>query len=291
MMKITRDRAAARLAGKPEDQLPKMPSAEDVTAERRKAIEADVLKAAPAALGPVLNKLTDAEGLYLAELAGEKEAVMKALAPLSRRIVSVKTTPALPAADAVRLQKLSGTAVSTNVIAEMREVCKRQLARGAAVAVTLSSGGLGKGLSLDVTPVDEAAQGRYVPVYRSLLSGKGGKSKGMITGMLRSGENYGHGMWLVDVPAAAAPTGTVAAASADNDDSSEDRLDSIERSLESQQEQFEAAAETFCAPDVALGLSTSVSFTGMMPPKPKDKKKGAHGDDEEEENEELDPFL
>lgn len=269
-MKITRARAAARLAGKPEDQLPKMPTADDVTAERRKAIAADVVKASPAALGAILNNLTDAEGLFLAEAASENDAIMKALAPLSRRIAEVKTAPALPAAEAARLQKLAGTMLSTNVIGEMRELCKRQMALGAAFAVTLSSGGLGKGLHLDVTPVDESMMRMYGSSYASMMNGVGGKRKGMVMGALMNGQNYGHGMWLVDLPASVAPTGTVATASADSDDNAEDKISSMERVFESQQEQFETAVETFCKPDESFSQSTTVSFTGVIPAKEKE---------------------
>jgi hypothetical protein len=281
MMKVTRARAAARADGKPEDQLPKFPAADDVTAERRKAIETDVLKASPANLGAMLEKLTDSESLFLAEAAGENEAIMKAMAPLSRRIASVKTAPALPAAEAARLQKLSGTLITTNTIEEMREVCKRQLATGLAMAVTLSSGGLGKGLRLEATPVDDKALGQYG--YASMLRNLGGGRKGMVMGVLTGGQNHGYGMWLVDVPAPAkatgTATGTVAAASTEDDDKLEDRSDSLENMFGSQQEQFETAAEAFCKPDEAISPGASLSFTGMMPPKDGDKKEDTDGAD------------
>jgi len=282
-MKVTRARATARLSGKPEDQLPKMPSADDVTAERRKAIEVELLKAAPAALAAMLDKLTDAESLYVAELAGENEAITKAMAPLSRRIVSVKTAPELSAVEAARLQKLMGTMVSTNTLAEMRELCKRQVATGVAFSVTLSSGGLGKGLALNVTPVGDAMQKMYGSSYMSMLGGKGKKQKGLIIGALMNGQNYGHGMWMVDLPAAVAPTGTVAAAVSDaSDDTVETQQGYMETMLESQQEQFETAAETFCKSSEALGAGASVSYTGMIPAKPKDEKKGSGDDDDGE---------
>jgi hypothetical protein len=278
-MKITRERAAARLAGTPEDQLPKMPSADDVSAERRKAIEADILKATPAKLGSLLDKLTDAEGLYLAELANEKEEVMKALSSLSRIIASVATPPSLPEAEAARLKKLAGSSVTTNAIAEIRDICKRQLAAGTAFMATLSSAGLGRGLRLDVIAVDEATQAMYGSGYSSMLSNTAGGRKGIVQGSLRNGRNYGHGMWLVDLPAQAAPTGTVAAAQADSDDNSEDRLVPFESTLESQNEQFETAADTFCKPDESLEPGAMVSFTAILPAKESDKKKSASGED------------
>lgn len=276
MMKIMRARAEARLAGKPEDQLPKMPSSGDVTAERRKAISADVLKAMPATLGKVLESLTDAESLYLAEAAGENEAIMKALAPLSRIVTDVKTPPSFPAAELARLKKLEGTMVSTNTITVMREVCKGQLAAGKALVVSLSSGGLGRGLRLAVTPVDEKMMRRYG--YASMFSNMGGR-KGMVQGMLMHDGSYGNGMWLVDLPepakvSGASATGSVAAATAESDDNSEDRLVSVESSLESQNDQFETAAEGFCNPDEALGQGASVSFTGILPPSGKGEKAG-----------------
>jgi len=275
LMKVTRARAAARLDGKTEDQMPKFPSADDVTPERRKAIETDVLKATPATLGAILDKFTDSESLYLTEAAGENSEIMKAMAPLSRRITAVKMAPTLPAAEAARLQKMSGTMVSTNVIAEMREFCKRQLATGAAFAVTLSSGGLGKGLRLDVAAVDEKALNTYG--YSSMLTTMGKGRKGMVMGMLRSGEHNGYGMWLVDLPAAS--TGTVAEATAEASDKLDDQADTFATMFGSQQEQFESVLETFCKPDESIGPGASLSFTGILPPKDKDKKKDADDDE------------
>jgi hypothetical protein len=290
VMKIMRDRAAARVEGKPEEQLPKMPTADDVAADRRTAIEADVLKAAPAALASLLDTLTDAESLYLAQAAGENETLMKALAPSSRRIVSVKTASALPAEEAARLQKLEGTTVSTNAIAEMREVCQRQLARGAACTVSLSSVGLGKGLSLTVTALDATASSESgFPGYLSALNNKGSKPKGVVTGALIASERYGHGVWPVELPASFAPTGTVGAAAAKTEEDEEDQRERFQNHFESQQEAFEAAAETFCASDDALGLRNTVTFTGALPPKARDKKK-ADGEDDDEDAGDDDPF-
>jgi hypothetical protein len=286
-MKIARARAAARLEGKTEDQLPKMPSADDVTADRRKAIETEVTKAPPAQLGAMLDKLTDSETLYLAEAENENENVKKALAPLARRIGSVKAAPVLPAEEAARLQKLEGTAVTTNAVAEMREVCKRQLAAGKAVVVSLSSAGLGRGLRLEVTATDESTQRMYGSGYASMMRSSGGVRKGMVIGALQNNQNYGHSMWLVDLPAvakAAATTGTVAKAAADSDDDASDRIESFAMSFASQQEQFETAADTFCKPDESLGQAASVTFTGMLPPEKKDKRKS---EDDEETDEDF----
>ncbi len=278
MMKYSRDRAAARLAGITEDQLPKLPDADDVTAERRKVIDAAIIKASPAALGAVLDKLTDAENLYLMAAAAENEAITKALAPMARIIESVKTAPELSAAEVDRIKKLTGTTVSTNVIAEMRELCTRQLKAGKAFVVTLSSGGLGKGLRLEVTVMDAAMQrmnGRSG--YMSML-GKNAKRKGMVMGTLMNSGSYGNGMWVVDLPAPVT-TGTVASVSAEDDDNLGDRLDFMERHLESQQEQFATAAETFCKADEALGQGASVTFMGMLPVEKKDKQdEGSDGE-------------
>lgn len=294
VLKIKRARAAARLEGKPEDQLPKMPSADDVSAERRQAIEADVLKATPAALPALLEKLTDAERLYLIEAADDNEAIMKALDPLSRRIASVKTVPALQAADAARLQKLVGTMVATNAIAAMREICTRHLTNGVALAITLSPGGLGQGLSIHVAPVGDM-QRVYGSGYMSMLGGiRRGLVMGTVMGPGPHGRNSSHSMWLVDLPALAAPTGKVVVALADIDDNAEERLAGLEREFENQQEEFETAVEAFCKPDEALGQYASVSFTGMIPSSKKEKKGAEDEDGDEDEDEEdigmMDPF-
>jgi hypothetical protein len=287
-MKINRARAAARLEGKPEDQLPKMPSADDVSTERRQAIEADVLKAAPAALPELLDKLTDAERLYLIQATDGNEAIMKALAPLARRITSVKSAPTLPAADAARLKQLEGTMVATNAIATMREICTRNLTNGVAFVITLSSDGLGKGLSLHVTLLDEASQRMFGSGYVSRM---GGIRKGIVMGYVVNGRNaYGQCRWLVDLPTLAAPTGKVAAASADIDDDAEERLAGMEREFENLQEEFETAVVAFCKPDAWIEQYASVSFTGVI----LSPKKAQKGDGDEDEDGEdigmIDPF-
>lgn len=295
MLKITRARAIARLEGKAEEDLPKYPSADDVTADRRKAIEADAVKASPAEMKALLAKLTDAETMYFGELQGENPAVRKAMAPLSRIIGTVKTPADLPAEDAARLRKLEGTAVSTNALAEMRELCKRQLIAGKAVAVSLSSAGLGSGLKLEVKAMDSATQRMYGGGYEHMFRSMGGGRKGMVSGALHSGHNYGSGMWIVDLPALAATggatgvvagvTGAVAVVSAPDEDAS-DRIESFSSHFESQQEQFETASETFCKPDEPLAGSVGVTFTGMLPADKKDEKKKEKpaSDDEEDDD-------
>lgn len=292
MFKITRDRAAARLEGKAEEQLPKYPTADDVPAERRKAIEAEAVKAKPAEMKALLAKLTDAETLYFAELESENADVRKATAPLSRIIGSVKTPADLPAEEAAKLRKLEGAAVSTNAIAEMREVCRRQLAAGKAVTVTLSSAGLGRGLNLAVAAVDQATQRMYGRSYTSMFKMMGGGRKGMITGSVQDGHNYGHGMWIVDLPAA---TNAAAAAGARTpaDDDASDRIESFTSHFATQQEQFETAVEAFCKTDDPLAGGASVSFSGTLPDEPKEKPKAAAGDgnDEEDDEPEFDGMM
>jgi len=100
-----------------------------------------------------------------------------------------------------------------------------------------------------------------------------------VQGAIQNGQNYGHGMWLVDLPAQASATGTVTAAKSEGDDNPEDKLVSFESTLESQQEQFETAADAFCKPDESLAPGATVSFTAILPAKDADRKNsGAEGD-------------
>jgi hypothetical protein len=279
MLKINRARAAARLAGKTEDELPKVPSADDVTADRRKALEAEVLNAKSEAMGAILDKLTDAESLYLSGVVGESEPIMKALTPLSRRVAAVQLAAALPAADAARLQKMTGAALPTNALAELRDICTRQLAAGAAIALHLSSGGIGRGLRLDVAPVDETTRRTYGYGYLSMLRGKGGAGQGLVMGVAHSGQEHGQGLWLVKLVAPSASTGAVAAVTAGDEDDAADQWEAFERMQESQQEQFQAAAEAFGKPDEYLGPDALVSFTGILPSKDKNGETEATDED------------
>ncbi len=280
-MKVSRARAVARLEGKSVDQLPKFPSPDDVTAERRKVIEADVLKATPAALGAMLDQLNDSEIAYLTEAAKDNEAITKALAPLSRRIATVKVMTGLPVPEATRIQKLAGTMVGTNAIIEMRELCKRQLATGSVVAVTLSSSGLGKGLRLEVSSVDPSAKNQFG--YDSMLNTMGKGKKGLVMGLLRSGMNNGYGIWVVDlqIPAKTVGSSTGTVAVVDSEDDGDDRINSFSRMFSGQQEQFDSAVEAFCNTIEPIGPGASVSFTGTMPPKKNDKKNDNGTDNED----------
>jgi hypothetical protein len=262
-MEILRARAAARLEGKDEGQLPGWPSADDVGAERRKAIDASVVKAADAAaLAAALDALNDAETLYLAEAAEANPAVQKALAPLSRRIVSVAADPVLAPEDAARLAAFKGAALSTNLVAAMREVCARQVSLGKPVSVGLSSGGLGRGLALNVKPLDEMAQRQF----SGFALGGEKKPQGLVTGLLRGGGgDYTHCMWPVELPAAAAPVGAAAA----DEEEDDDLPGSFAEMFEGEQERFGQAAAEFCASEKALGRETTVLFVGALPSKEK----------------------
>ncbi len=282
-MRIARERAAARLEGKSEDQLPEMPSADEVSIERRKVIEADILKVSPATLGAVIEKLSDSERLFLAEITAENDAIMKAMAPLSRRISLVKTVSELPAVDAARLQKLTGTLLTTNVIMEMRELCKQQLVAGKAFVIALTSSGPGKGMCINVTPLDDSLRRMYGAGYMSMISKMGkssGKRKGLVVGALMGGQTYASAVWLVDLPALSASTGSVAVAAVDSDDKIDQQAESLESAFASQVEKFESVVEAFSKPDESLTAGATVSFIGIMPTTEADKKAKSSDDEE-----------
>jgi hypothetical protein len=276
MFALQRARAAARLAGKTEAQLPKYPSADDVPAERRQAIEAALRQAKPAALGKMVEQLTDAEQLYVAELVDDNKAIEQLFAPLARIITVVKMPTNQPAALGARLRKLEGTPVTTNAITEMREFCRQQLVASNAVTVALASAGLGRGLQLTVTGLGQAMQRMYENMdymWRQM----GGGRKAMITGRLQSDNNHGNAMWLVDLPAPAHTSAVPAVV--------DDRIDqsaAFASSWESQQEQFASAAELLCKPAEPTGAHISVHFIGMLPPAQGSKAQAGQDDEGEE---------
>lgn len=257
LTRATRARAAARLEGEPDQLLPKFPSGDDVAEVRRKEIESAVLAASPTQMGSLVASLTDAEKLFILQVWDDNEGIRKAMAPASRRIGTVSVSPDLPAVEAERMRKLTGVTVSTNVVAEMRDLCKRQLAAGSRVDVSLSWGGLGEGLRLDVRPAGkESGLSRHA--VQSTWVGKG---KGMVTGMLIGGRHYGNGTWIVDL----VPDGRPKAAGAGSGDRAEKELAAITRSYQTSQRAFEAAVDTFCKGDEALRPSESISFTTVLP--------------------------
>ncbi len=280
MFALQRARAAARLAGKTEAQLPKYPSADDVPAERRQAIEAALRQAKPAALGKMVEPLTDAEQLYVAELVNENKAIAQLFAPLARMISLVKMPTNQPVAVGARLRKLEGTPVTTNALTEMREFCRQQLVASNAVTVALSAAGFGRGLQLTVTGTDQAMVRMYDD-SRSIWRQMGVGRKGMITGFLQAGNNHGNAMWLVDLPAPAKTSAVPAAV-----DDRIDQMAAFANSWESQQEQFESAAELFCKAEELAGDYVRVQFMGMLPPVQGQKQQAGQDDDGEDEGDE-----
>ena len=276
-LSVFRRRAEARLAGTPENGLPQMPSVDDVTTERRVALAAALKQAAAADLPPLLDGLSPAETLWLAEVVDEDASLAAVLAAPSRRIVTVAIDPALEE-PAAHLLKLQGTALGTNAVAAMRDYCRKQLAAGKALSVGLSSSGLAKGLSLKVDPVTgDDAHGALLASGFGAVNRKGGKPTGMVTGMLRGGsEGYGHGMWLVElapgvVPEAAAVEKAAGEGEDDDEDEDDDEvevevlLDGMESHFEAQNNAFDEAVAAFCQGTGPLQGNATITFTGMLP--------------------------
>ena len=296
-MRVLRDRATARLAGTSEADLPRLPSAGDVPEERRAALVAAVTQAAPAELPKLLERFSPAETLYLGQAVDDHAALARALAAPSRRIAAVQADTALPAGVVARLKQLEGTAISTNAVETMRDCCRLLLTNGMPCSVNLSSAGLGRGLSLVVQPVGEAgASGMGYSGWLSRLNRKAAQPKGFVTGMLQGGEEgYGHGLWMVELPPADVPA--VAAAAEDKtgadedeneDEDEDDNEEMMERMMESFEEQnqaFDEAARSFCAGDAPLAGNASITFTGLLPPKPGEKS------DEDDDDEDMGMIL
>ena len=279
-MRVLRDRATARLAGKPEADLPRLPSADDVPEERRAALLAAVTQAVPAVLPKLLERLTPAETLYLGQAVDDHAALAKALAAPSRRISTVQVDNTLPPGVAARLKQLEGTAVTTNAIAVLHDCCRLLLTNGMACNMNLSSAGFGRGLSLVAQPVGNGG-----------LSGMGhwvnrrtANPQGIITGMLLGGEEgYTHGMWMVKLPPSAVPAVTPAAGAAtvaegekageddEEEDEDDDEMMEMKSYVEGQNDDFYEAARSFCAGDEPLPGNADITFTGMLPPKPGEK--------------------
>ncbi|MBU1693169.1 MAG: hypothetical protein KKC51_04320, partial [Verrucomicrobia bacterium] len=87
---LMRRRAEARLDGKGEAELPALPSAENVTAERRKEIAAILAEAAPDAVPGKMAELNLDERLVVAEMAEENDELNGKLRPASLIIRDVK---------------------------------------------------------------------------------------------------------------------------------------------------------------------------------------------------------
>lgn len=297
MMRVMRDRAAARLAGKPEAELPRLPSADDVTEERRAALVASVTQATPAELPKLLEAFSPAETLYLAQAAEEQPALAKALAAPSRHLAKVEVDPALPTGVTARLKRLEGSAISTNTVETMRDCCQFLLTNGVASSLNLSSAGFGRGLSLVVRPLGELGARGMDTGWISQFNRKGSKPKGVITAMLQGGEEgFAHAMWFVELPPAAAPVGaaTVEGDKAKKDDEDEDEDDNEEMmermmaSFEERNQAFNEAARSFYTGGEPLAGNAAITFTGVLPPKPGEKSD--KDDDDEDMGMILDGF-
>lgn len=269
-MRVLRDRATARLAGTSEVDLPPIPSADDVTDERRTAIIAIVTQATPQELPAILGGFAAAENLYLAQIVAEHAAVRQALTATERRIVSVRFDTVLPDETVARLKKLEGTTLTTNAIVAMRECCIQQLASGTPVHVGLASVGLGQGLSLAVKAGDAAGQHRMA--YASAidaLNRKSAKVQGMVWAMFQRGSGVPcPALWLVELAPTATPASagaSTAAANEDDEDGSADMAVSMLNAFTKMQQSFANMAQDFCAGSEPLVGSTSITFIGILP--------------------------
>lgn len=288
MMRVLRARAMARLERTPEAELPQWPSAEDVPEERRAAIVAAVTQAAPADLPKRLEEFSAAENLYLAQVVEEDAAVGKALAGPSRRIASVRVDAALPDAAAARLKELEGAAVTTNAIAAMRACCMQRLADGEAFSIRLTSAGVGRGLGLVAQSFDAAGQGGMgYSNFIGPINRKATKPRGLVWGMLRGGEDrFAQATWLVQLSPEVFPDGAAAEKAGGGDMDDEEEIEErMMRRFEKQQEAFAEAAQAFCGGEEPLSGNASISFVGMLPPKPDAKR----AEDAEEEMEGIFP--
>jgi hypothetical protein len=119
---LLRTRAAARLEGKPEEELPPLPDASRVPKERRAELLAALRTAEAAALPAVTAKLTVDEMIAVGEELQTDPALNPRLLPAANRIVAV--TIDLPGtAAAAPLAALQGQPLTLDAVKRVHQLC------------------------------------------------------------------------------------------------------------------------------------------------------------------------
>lgn len=200
-------RARLRIEGEPTDKLPPLPSADNITADARKALVADLIATTPEALSGRIAALSLDEQLAMIKELGQNQPLREALRPLANRIQRVEIKVDDPAIQS-SLQALAQQPVSKAVAEQLFAAVQSIATNGQTSVIGMlvrQAPGDGITLSLRTAGKDD---GGMLNMYSYGMHGQ--RSAPAITGMYSVGDVNGFGRWKVQLPKPAASEDTPA---------------------------------------------------------------------------------
>ena len=198
-----RERAAARLEGTPEAELPKLPAPGDLSDDEKEALAARLEQSGKERIRETMAALSMDELLVLAEVVGTNKTLNALLAPMSLEITAVQH-PFGEGGEGARLDALKGKTMSIEVARNLAELCRKTCSDGHSVMVAAQRGFVLDGVTLVVRrqPLRDDADSMQRVEY-----GVQAGTPGMVAGSVSARRKETLAEWpLVDpVPAAAAP--------------------------------------------------------------------------------------
>ncbi len=242
-------RARTRLAGKPPAELPPLPSADNVTAEQRQAMAAELLKTAPAEMESKITALNVDQILALAAMTEDNEELNRKLLPLANRVKSVDITmeQGVPPKE---LDTFKGQELTKAMIETCQAACRQNTEKGLASQISLTRQPCLNGVTIKVqvfspTNTTKHARGsiQHMRAYTT-------KKQALVTGTLMAEALYAAAMWPVAQKPSAAPAKPEVAATNTGDellvDITEDTVD-ISGMFGADHSDFWEKTEEFCS--------------------------------------------
>ena len=200
-----RERAAARLDGTPESELPKLPDRGSLSDDEKEALAARLEQADKERIREAVAALSMDELLVLPEVVGTNKTLNALLTPMSLEITAVQH-PFGEGADGVQLDALKGKAFSLEAARALAELCRKTCRAGHSVMAAVQRGFVPDGMTLVVRrqPRRDDEDSMRGLVYREKAPG----TPGVVVGSISAGRKETRAEWpLVDpaTPAAAPP--------------------------------------------------------------------------------------
>jgi len=262
-MAILRERAEARLAGKPEAELPGLPRAADVSDARQAELLAALVGAEAERVAETCADLTIAETLFLLVELKDNEKLMESLAEQSRRITRMKVdtdkVPPLPE----MLAKAKGSKLTAEMVFAMRDYCFDGVKQGKPLLVKLNHAGLGQGLHLEIVARDSAVSGLEASAnLKELMSKRKKQPLGYVEGLVETSDfEWCPAIWQLEREGAG-EDGDEQDGEQDGDETEE--LEELLPHLEGQIEEFETVVVGLCEGGEFLNMEMQIVFMGSM---------------------------
>ncbi len=192
ILAILHDRALARIAGKPDAELPKFPTPEKVSDDARKALVEKLLATAPEQVRPALAGLKLGEILALAA-NDQDEKLQKHLLPAVHEITKVTSNIELPA----ELKEAKGKQLTRKLVEALIELSREQVAKGKLVRATVlrKAAGAGVDINFSALAIDDP-EAKSDPILQMTQRAYGDRSN-FVTATVYCRRTYAQGNWQV----------------------------------------------------------------------------------------------